>query len=48
MNKQDKQIKTHRHRQQYLGDQREKGVSGINSKGKGGQICGDRRKFDFG
>ena len=45
MNKQEKQTKAHRHRQQYGGDQRE-GVGVV--KGKGGQIHGDWRRFDFG
>ena len=45
MNNQEKQIKTHRHRQQSGGYQRE-GDGGV-VKGKGGQIYGDR-KFDFG
>ena len=37
---------THRHRQQYSGYQREGRLGVI--KGKGGQIYGDRRLFDFG
>ena len=40
--------KLNRHRQQYGGYQREAGGVGWIVKGKGGQIYGDRRWFDFG
>ena len=40
-----KQTKTYRHRQQYSGYQKGRGRV---IKGKGGQIYGDRRLFDFG
>ena len=43
INKQDKQTKTHRHRQQYDNYQRKGEVV----KGKGDQIYGDGRKFNF-
>ena len=41
-----KETNTHRHRQEYGGDQREGGWGTV--KGKGGQIYGDGRRFDFG
>lgn len=45
MNKKNKQIKTHRHRQQYGGCQRE---SGKGESRKRSQIYDDRKEFDFG
>ena len=39
MNKKEKQIKTHSHRQHYGGYQRKKGREVV--KGKVSQICGD-------
>ena len=39
----NKQTKTHRHRQD-----KGKGRGREVVTGKGGQICGDRRRFDFG
>ena len=45
-NNKNKQVKSHRHRQQYGGYEREEGW-GADSEGKGGQIYGDGRRFDF-
>ena len=42
----NKQTKTHRHRQQHDGDQREKGRERV--KGNGYQIYGDGGLFYFG
>ena len=42
-----KQIKMYTHRQQYGGYQKKKGDGGV-VKDKVGQICGVRRRFDFG
>ena len=44
--KQGKQTKAHRHRQQYGGYQRERELGVL--KGRGGQVYGDGRRFDFG
>ena len=46
MNKQEKQTKSHRHRKQYGGYQREGGRGIV--KGEGGQVHGEGRRFDFG
>ena len=43
-NEQTRHTKTHRHRQEYGGYQRER-VWGV---GKGSQIYSDGRRFDFG
>ena len=45
-NEQIRKTNTHRYRQQYGGYQKEQGMGVV--KGKGGQIHGDGRRFDFG